>query len=73
MRKNGKLMEAVILMKQGLYNYRFTSIKNGKPTSVIEGDYAETENDYDILVYVRDIRLQADVLAGYTGFKFNPR
>jgi hypothetical protein len=73
MRQNGKLMEAVILLKQGFYNYRFTSIKNGKQTSVIEGDYAETENDYDILVYVRDIRLQADVLAGYSGFKFNPR
>lgn len=72
MRKNGNLMEAMILLKQGLYYYRFTSMKGGKPSSVIEGDYAETENDYDILVYFRDIRLQADVLIGYNSFKLNP-
>jgi len=48
-------------------------VRGGKETSVVEGDYAETENDYEILVYFRDMRLQVDVLAGYSAFRVNPR
>jgi len=73
MKKTNNGMEASVLLKQGFYNYRYTSVINGKPTSTIEGNYAETENDYEILVYYRDFRLQVDVLAGYAQFKINPR
>lgn len=73
LRNNGTMMEAIVLLKQGFYNYRYTSFKNGKENSVIEGDYSETENDYEILVYFKDMRLQVDLLAGYSAFKVNPR
>jgi hypothetical protein len=73
MKQNGNLLEAMVLLKQGFYNYRYTSVRGGKETSVVEGDYAETENDYEILVYFRDMRLQVDVLAGYSAFRVNPR
>ena len=73
MKPNGNLLEAVVLLKQGFYNYRYTSVRAGKETSAVEGDYAETENDYEILVYFHDLRLQVDLLAGYSVFKINPR
>ena len=73
MRKNGNLLESVVLLKQGFYYYRFTAIRNSMEIPVVEGDFAETENDYEILVYFRDPRLMTDLLVGYSAFKINPR
>lgn len=73
MRRNGNLMEAIILLKQGVYSYRYTSVRNGAESPEIEGDFAETENDYEILVYFRDPRLMTDLLVGYSAFKINAR
>lgn len=73
MRRNGNFLEAVVLLKQGFYSYRYTSMRNGLESPLIEGDFAETENDYEIFVYFRDPRLMTDLLVGYSAFKINPR
>lgn len=51
-----RMYELVTQLKQGYYNYMYV-VKNKKTdesiTSVTEGDFAETENDYTIFVYIR--------------------
>ncbi len=51
-----------ILLKQGIYNYRFET-KN--PSDYLEGNYAQTENQYDILVYYRKPGTRIDALVGF--------
>ena len=49
--------EANILMKCGYYNYLYLCASKSNPqvggTMPIEGNYFQTENEYDILVYYR--------------------
>lgn len=48
--------ELVTLLKQGYYNYQYAYKKRGETkgdVSLIEGSFAETENDYTIYVYLR--------------------
>lgn len=51
-----RMYELVTQLKQGYYNYMYV-VKNKKTgesiTSLTEGDFAETENDYTIFVYIR--------------------
>ncbi len=54
--------QANILLKQGIYNYRFET-KN--PTEYLEGNYAQTENQYEILIYFRKPGTRIDALVGY--------
>lgn len=58
-----------ILLKQGYYDYMYCFVedasKNKGDLSVIEGSYSETENDYSILVYHRQIQDNYDRLIGY--------
>ena len=61
--------ETNILLKQGYYNYIYVTkpIKNPEATddsSVTEGDYWETENDYTVLVYYRSLNNRYDELVG---------
>ncbi len=64
---NYRMYELKTLLKQGYYNYLFLTKskkeKEGK-TEDIEGDFAETENDYTIFVYVREAGDVAHKLAG---------
>lgn len=61
--------ELVTQLKQGYYNYMYV-VRNKKTgesmTSLTEGDFAETENDYTILVYVRQPGDQTHKLYGVT-------
>jgi hypothetical protein len=48
--------ECELMLKQGIYNYMYAFVKKGETainTSLIEGDWFETENSYTILVYYR--------------------
>jgi hypothetical protein len=54
--------EASIQLKQGIYNYRFET-KN--PSNYLEGNYAQTENSYEIFVYQRKPGKRYDELIGY--------
>jgi len=68
MKSSGNLLETVILLKQGFFNYAFVT-KGNK----VEGDHFETENQYEILVYNRNFSNNADLLVGYFPFIMNPR
>jgi hypothetical protein len=56
------IYEATLQMKQGVYNYRFET-KN--PSNYLEGNYAQTENAYEIFVYLRKPGKRYDELIGY--------
>jgi hypothetical protein len=54
-------------MKQGYYNYSYATRKrsnNKIDLTNIDGNHYETENDYYIFVYYRDIRERFDRLVG---------
>lgn len=59
--------EISLLLKQGYYNYSYAT-QHGKDTQPdlveIDGDHFETENDYYVFVYYRDIRERFDRLVG---------
>lgn len=55
-------------LKQGAYNYRYVAVHHGEPSfrsassSPIEGDYAETSNEYLVRLYYRPPGARADRL-----------
>jgi len=54
-----------LLLKQGMYNYLYlTKTGNNYSTSKIEGNYYETENEYQIFVYHRPPGQRYDSLVG---------
>lgn len=64
-----------MMVKQGVINYNYTMVKdNQKPDEAyIEGNFAATENDYDILIYHRPPASRADLLIGYRTVEWNRR
>lgn len=60
-----------VLMKQGNYDFMYVLSPKNKTTinnSFIEGTHFDTENQYTILVYYKDIKRNADILIGYMDF-----
>ncbi len=60
-------------LKQGLYNYQYEVGTRGNSTTSFEGNHFETENFYEIFVYQRPFRPNADLLVGYFQLPINPR
>ena len=65
--ENGKY-EAMLRLKQGFYNYKFVAVD--KTTGVLDegaisGNFWQTENNYKVLVYYRDLGARFDRLIGY--------
>lgn len=60
---NQKEYHGAMLLKQGAYNYQYLA-KSGKDytTSLVEGNYFQTQNQYCIYVYHRPIGYQSDNL-----------
>ncbi|MFM1821462.1 MAG: hypothetical protein RLZZ402_1821 [Bacteroidota bacterium] len=58
------LFENKQILKQGIYNYQFRS-KN-PPNSILEGNYAQTENLYEVLIYYQKPGTRYDALVGYS-------
>lgn len=61
--------ELTLLLKQGYYNYMYVYVPHGAKVADdtnIEGSFWETENDYQIFVYYRDLASRYDRLVGYT-------
>ncbi|MEC7784190.1 MAG: type IX secretion system plug protein domain-containing protein [Bacteroidota bacterium] len=58
--------ELPILLKQGYYNYRYVVVKDGKMLKYnpVDGDFWQTENVYDVLVYYRAPGSRYDELIG---------
>ena len=66
------LWEAVLLLKQGFYNYQYVYVKDGSEeidATYIEGSHWETPNEYSVLVYLQDEGQVYDKLIGYSTFK----
>lgn len=69
-------MTCRVLLKQGFYNYQYFAAPGKTLTerlNPVEGDYTETENVYEILVYNRQFNTGADQLIGYEQVMLNPR
>lgn len=66
-----KRYEAVILLKQGFYNYEYVFVGDSKKEpdeTVVEGSHFDTENNYTILVYFYDLKLDCDRLVAIRTF-----
>lgn len=60
--------ELTLLLKQGYYNYMYVYVPQGSMEADhtnIEGSFWETENDYQVFVYYRDLAGRYDRLVGY--------
>lgn len=64
--KSTGLYENTLTLKQGFYNYKYVFLdKNGNlDTSYFSGSFDETENNYMVLVYYRDLGARFDRLIG---------
>ena len=63
---------AEVLLKQGFYDFFFGVEKDGKlDAREIEGSWADAENNYQVLVYLREPLDRYDRLIGYYTFNSN--
>ena len=56
---------ARVLLKQGLYDYQYVTKSTSMPPYYFEGTNFQTENFYEVFVYYRALRPNADLLVGY--------
>lgn len=69
-----KMYKTSLLLKQGWYDYIFAFEEDGKfSPREFEGSYFETENEYQVLVYFRNLGSRYDQLAGYIHLQPNNR
>lgn len=66
-----------ILLKQGVYNYNYAIARQSpRPfidESLFEGNFSQTENDYEVFVYHRPPAGRADQLVSYRKINFGRR
>ena len=62
-----KLYETVVKLKQGYYNYQYllADAQGALKTVPTEGNFFQTENSYQALVYYKGVGERADRLVGY--------
>lgn len=61
--------ELTLLLKHGYYNYQYVYVPQGSQkadAANLEGSHYETENEYQIFAYYRDMAGRYDRLIGYT-------
>jgi len=65
------LYEIALLLKQGFVNYRFVTAKGQKidDENTIDGNFYETENLYQVLLYYRGNNDRYDAAIGYGDVK----
>lgn len=65
--KEDNFYEAVFRLKQGFYNYKYVIVDpNGNlDEGRISGNFWQTENNYKVLVYYRDLGARYDELIGF--------
>jgi hypothetical protein len=69
--KNTQKYEATLILKQGWYDYQYAyKIDEGWNTIPLEGSFFETENEYEVFIYYRDMGSRYDELISY--FNLNP-
>jgi len=62
------MYEKEILLKQGIYNYKFDG--NKEVTDYLEGNYSQTENEYEVLIYFQQPGTRYDALIGFQTVRF---
>ena len=65
---DGKTYHARIMQKQGYYSYQFVGADGSNPPS--EGNFYETQNRYQALVYYKGTGERTWRLVGYRGIDF---
>jgi len=65
--KSSGIYENTLLIKQGFYNYKYVLLnKDGSlDEGFISGNFDVTENEYQVLVYFRDLGARYDQIIGY--------
>ncbi|MDR2868758.1 MAG: hypothetical protein LBV46_04370, partial [Bacteroidales bacterium] len=66
-----KYYEAILLLKQGYYNYQYVYVKNRSniiDETYIEGSHWQTDNEYTVLLYLREEGATYDKLVSATVF-----
>ena len=59
------LYENTSLIKQGFVNYKFVALHNNEVDhSLIDGNFYQTENEYTVVVYYRDLGARYDEVIG---------
>lgn len=71
-RKDQNIYETTLFLKQGLYNYQYWVESDKANGFQIEGSHFQTENIYEIFIYYRPFRPNADLLIGYYPIQVNP-
>lgn len=56
------------LVKQGIYNYQFTG--NKEVFNYLEGNFSQTENEYEVLIYFKQPGTRYEALIGFQEIKF---
>ncbi len=61
-----KLYESVVKLKQGFYNYKYVAVNSNNKIiqGNIDGNFDETENEYNIIVYYRNYGDRYDRVVG---------
>ncbi len=57
-----------LTLKQGFYNYCYLVPSHATNVNVLEGNFFQTRNEYEIIVYYHHAMLNTDVVVGYTRF-----
>ena len=59
--------ELELMLKQGFYNYKYVIVDNKGQLheGAISGDFDQTENNYKVLVYYRDLGARYDQIIGF--------
>lgn len=69
-----KVYQTTLLLKQGWYDYQFAlNSEEGFSTDPFEGSHFETENEYEVLVYFRNLGSRYDQLVSYINLNPNKR
>jgi hypothetical protein len=72
--KKTNTYQATLLLKQGWYDYQYAfKTEEGWDMSSFEGNYFETENEYEVFVYYRDMASRYDELISYLNLNPNKR
>lgn len=67
--ESSQTYNVALLLKQGFYNYKYVIVDNKGVLNegAISGNFYQTENDYKVLVYYRDLGARYDRIIGIGG------
>jgi len=70
---NKSIYEKTLFLKQGWYDYQYWVEGSRENGFALEGSHFQTENLYEVFIYYRPFRPNADLLVGYFQLPVNAR